>query len=539
MTAALHQTDHPARVDPQRLLADADQRLAAGDAAGALALFQSAAQGPYGAYAELRRGQILHALGQPGDARAALLRADSLKPGDAPILFALATVARDQGDVATAERYYLAAMRARPQAVEPAVNLATLMRQIGRLDDAARVIERTLQRCGEHARLLEQLGLVALDRNHPADAEHAFRRALALDPDGATLHANLAEALNDQHRWAETVAELDIAIGRLREPGQAHLNRAYALFELGRWAEGWVDFEHRFNRPTMAAAVRRPEHFALPRWRGEALTGPLFVWTEQGLGDEILMGSLLPALLARNLDVVFECSPRLAPLFARSFPALRVIARADKPDTPPAGCTAQIPAGSLFGLLDWTPQAARPVAYLKPDPARVKAARARHPHDGRRLIGLSWASRNPRLGTLKTLPRRALEQLLAVPNTLFLDLQYGETAETRLALSSGAGVEIRRDVDTDVENDIEGLAALLAACDKVVTASNVTAHLAGALGIETHVVVPHGRARMWYWLGDQPASPFYPAVRIHRQAADGSWTPAVVALRAVLTQPTR
>lgn len=538
MTAAL-QTDLPTRGDPQRLLADADQRLAAGDAAGALLLFQSAAQGPYGAYAELRRGQILHAMGEPAEARVALLRADSLKPGDAPILFALATLARDEGDGTTAERYYAAALLARPQAVEPAINLANLMRQAGRHDDATRIIERALQRCGDKAILREQLGLIALDCNRPADAEREFRAALALDPEGATLHANLAEALNDQHRWSETVAALDIALTRLRQPGQAHLNRAYALFELDRWSEGWIDFEHRFDRPTMTKAVRRPEHFELPRWRGEPLTGPLFVWTEQGLGDEILMGSLLPALMARGLDIVWECSPRLAPLFARSFPAIRVLARAPKPAGPPAECVAQIAAGSLFGILGWTKRGARTAAYLEAGESRSAAARARHPHPGRRLVGLSWASRNPQLGTFKTLPRRVLEQLLAVPNALYLDLQYGETAETRLALSSGAGVEIRRDVETDVENDIDGLAALITACDMVVTASNVTAHIAGALGIETHVLVPHGRARMWYWLGNEPRSPFYPAMHIHRQAADGSWTPAVVALRAVLTQPTR
>lgn len=538
MTAAL-QSDRTDGFEPRRVLADADERLAAGDPTGALALFRSAAHGPYAAYAELRSGQVLHALGSAEDARAALLRADALKPGDAPILFALATLARDQGDAAAAEAYLVAAMRARPQAVEPVVKLATLMRQIGRLDDAASLLERALPRCGEHACLYEQLGLVALETAQPAAAETAFRRALALDPSGATTRANLAEALNDQLRWDEAVAEIDRAMTGLREPGQAHLNRAYALFELGRWSEAWRDFEHRFNRPTMAAAARRPEHFSLPRWHGEPLDGPLFVWSEQGLGDEILLGALLPALLARGIDVVFECSPRLAPLFARSFPTLRVMPRREPAPPPPEACVAQIPAGSLFGVLGWTPQRSQPAPYLRASAGRLDAARARHPHDGRRLVGLSWSSRNPRLGTLKTLPRAALQQLLAVPNVTFLDLQYGDTAEQRLGLSLAAGVEIRRDVETDVENDIDGLAALLAACDLVVTASNVTAHLAGALGIETHVLVPHGRARMWYWLGRAPHSPFYPAMHIHRQAADGSWTPAVVALRAVLTRPIR
>lgn len=537
--SAAPQIPTAAEGDPKQLLAEADQRLAAGDAAGALALFRSAAPGPYGAYAELRQGQLLHALGRRSEARAALLRADALKPADGPILFSLANLARDQGDTASAESCYRAALAASPRSIEPAVNLGALLRQSGRHDDAAAILDEALHRCGDSPLLHEQLGLVELERNRPNAAELAFRHALSLAPERATLRANLAESLGDQGRLTEAVAELDRAIATLAEPGQARLNRAYALFELGRWSEGWAEFEHRFDRPAMAAAPRRPQHFTLPRWQGEPLPGALFVWSEQGLGDEILMGALLPALAARVPGIVFECSPRLAPLFARSFPALRVVPRGEAPADPPAECRAQIPAGSLFGLLGWTPAAAAPARFLRAQSERIAAARARHRRPGRRLIGLSWSSRNPRLGALKTLPLESMARLLAVPDADFIDLQYGDTDAARHALAAASGVEIRRDREIDVEQDIDGLAALLASCDAVVSACNVTAHLAGALGIEAHVLVPHGRARIWYWLGDGQASRFYPGVRIHRQAADGSWTPAVVALRAALTRPTR
>jgi Tfp pilus assembly protein PilF len=525
--------------DPKQLLAEADRRLAAGDAVGALMLFRAAAAGPYGAYAELRQGQLLQQLGRWTEARAALLRADALKPGDGPILFSLANLARERGDMASAESGYRAALAASPRSVEPAVNLGALLRQSGRPDDAAAIMEEALHRCGDSPLLHEQLGLIELERNRPNAAELAFRHALTLAPERATLSANLAEALGDQGRWTEAVAQLDRAIAALDAPGQARLNRAYALFELGRWSEGWAEFEHRFDRPAMAAAPRRPEHFTLARWRGEPIPGPLFVWSEQGLGDEILMGALLPALATRVPRIVFECSPRLAPLFARSFPAIRVLPRNDGPANPPRECIAQIPAGSLFRLLGWTHAGAAPAGFLHAGSERMAAARARHRRPGRRLIGLSWSSRNARLGPLKTLPLELLAQLLAVPDTDYIDLQYGDTDAARRALAAASGVEIRRDPEIDVEQDIDGLAALLACCDAVVSASNVTAHLAGALGLETHVLVPHGRARIWYWLGHGQTSPFYPGARIHRQAADGSWTPALVALRAALTRPTR
>ena len=72
-------------------------------------------------------------------------------------------------------------------------------------------------------------------------------------------------------------------------------------------------------------------------------------------------------------------------------------------------------------------------------------------------------------------------------------------------------------------NDIDGLAALITACDFVVTVSNTTAHLAGALGKETYVLVPFGQARMWYWFHDRADNPFYPDIKIRRQAKTHDW----------------
>ncbi len=535
-------TDTPPAGDTLRLLAQADERAAAGDAEGALAMFAASRDGPGGAYAELRCGQILHARGDLAGARAALLRADARKAGDAPILFALAVVARDAGDAVEAEAFLRAAIRARPDAPESSATLVRLLQHQGRMREACDLVTDALRRCRPNAHLFETYGLLALVLGQAREAETGFRRALALSPEEPGLQVNLAEALADQQRWAECLDILDGAILRLGEPAQARLNRAYALFELERWREGWLAYEHRFARPAMAMAPRRPEHFVLPRWDGGPLAGPLFVWSEQGLGDEILAGSLLPALLARGIEVVFECSPRLAALFARSHPALTVIGRPPFPGAPPAACAAQIAAGSLFGLLDWSPATAPPAAaFLRADPARVAAARARLRTPGRRLVGISWASSNAQLGAMKTLPRARLQEILAGAgaDTVFLDLQYGDSSAMRAALVAATGAEIRRDHETDVKQDIDGLAALVAACDRVVTASNVTAHVAGALGVETHVLVPRGRARLWYWLGAARSSPVYPGVTIHRQSPDGDWRDAVAAVRAALTRPIR
>jgi tetratricopeptide (TPR) repeat protein len=526
-------TPHP---DPDlardlALLREGDRLMSSGNPHAALPLFTKAGDGRLAAYAKLRRGEALIAIGEPAQARVALMRAAQLKPDDAPILFALANLDRTQGRWSDAEVHYRAAMRCSPGAPEPVVNLASMLRQLGRLEDGRALVVDALARIGARAILHDCLGQIELEARDAAAAERAFRNALAADPGRVTAQANLAEAVASLGRHDEAILLLDDAIPRLDDPGQARLNRAYALMASGQWARAWTDYEARFDRPAMAQAPRRPEHFALPRWRGETTDAPVFVWGEQGLGDEILCAGAFAAARARCGGLAIETAPRLVSLFARSFPEDRVVARSLLP--PPPDCGAQIPAGSLMGMLGWTPETARPGPYLRADPTAVAAAAARHRRGGRRLVGLSWASSAGRFGAAKSLPVAQLCRLVAGIDAVFLDLQYGDTAATRHTVAAATGVEICHDDDIDLRDDIDGLATLTAACDAVVTVSNVTAHVAGALGVATHVLVPEGQARFWYWFDVEGASPFYQAACLHRQQG-ADWDAAIAAVHAAL-----
>ncbi len=70
--------------------------------------------------------------------------------------------------------------------------------------------------------------------------------------------------------------------------------------------------------------------------------------------------------------------------------------------------------------------------------------------------------------------------------------------------------------------DIEGLAALIDACDIVVTVSNTTAHLAAALGKPTLVLLPW-HTPLWYWHLSSMNSPWYPTAILLRQESAGEW----------------
>jgi ADP-heptose:LPS heptosyltransferase len=200
-----------------------------------------------------------------------------------------------------------------------------------------------------------------------------------------------------------------------------------------------------------------------------------------------------------------------------------------KPGLYDGGVAAQIPFGSLGGFFrpDWQAFPRRQDGYLVADAGRASVLRKRLAENGRRVIGVSWVSKAPFGGASKTARLADFAALLRLPGVRFVDLQYGDTTEERQSVARDLGLEVIRLADIDTMNDIDGLAALITACDAVVTVSNTTAHLAGALGVPTWVMVPHGHARIWYWFRDRPDSPWYPRVRVRRQNRAQPWADVV------------
>src|SRR5439155_22539527 len=139
-----------------------------------------------------------------------------------------------------------------------------------------------------------------------------------------------------------------------------------------------------------------------PRWQGEVIGGALWVWGEQGLGDQILHASMVDELRQRAASVILEIEPRLVDLFARSFPGIHVVGF--NSDPPQERIQAQIPIASLGRYLrpDWESFPKRERGYLVADAARTAELRSRLAGGGEKIVGLSWRSINPQAGQNKS-----------------------------------------------------------------------------------------------------------------------------------------
>jgi tetratricopeptide (TPR) repeat protein len=463
----------------------------------------------------------------------------------------LAKVLREQRRFELAERTLRTAASQDPDNAEIAATLGALLHDLGRDPEALAALDSALTTDPRNVAALFYWGNIKRDLGCWDEAEGFYRRALAITPDHPDAVVNLADTAAEQGRLSEALRLLEA----VRQAHGSDLDVRYACgivaLSHGALAVGWPDIASYVK-----TAKRKPLRFPhLPRLDSLVLTGRrLALWGDQGIGDEILYGSFLQDLRPHAAQIVCEIDRRLVPLFSRGFPELEFVGRAFEPslpaedlrrawrsaplDTRLAGATHQASLPDLGGWLrpdlSCFPQHA---GYLKADDDRVaEFHRTLKKHDGELLVGLSWRSHNQDIGRHKSVGLRQLVDSLPAQRLRFVSLQYGSIEDEVSAARAATLRAVDVVPDLDCFSDIDGLAALISACDAVVTVSNVTAHLAGSLGQRTALLCPLGAGKPWYWFSARDDSPWYPSMRIFRQSREGSWTRALADCATWLSQ---
>ncbi|MBY6265793.1 glycosyltransferase family 41 protein, partial [Azospirillum sp. 412522] len=408
-------------------------------------------------------------------------------------------------------RAFARALALHPAYPEALTHLGLVHQTGGRVDEAVRLHRRAIAVQPAHPPAHANLGHARELDGRTAEATGHYRRALALQPESADANNNLATMATLTGRPED--AKLHLRRALRVDPGFALAAWNLGLMDLadGRVVEGWTGYSHRFS----ARQLQRARHIDRPVWTGGDLRGRrLLVWSEQGVGDEILFASCFEALHGLDGPVTVECDRRLVNLFARSFPWVEVRAEtadADGHETiDPPDCDLQMPAGTLPALVrdKVTHFPTRP-AYLRPDPDRIARWRDRLATLPGLRVGLAWRSQ------IVTAQRAAAytgladwAALLDLPGVSVVMLQYGDCA-AELARVETATRRLHRWDDLNLKDDFEGVAALIANLDLVISPATAVGELAGALG------VPVWRlgTRDWTQLGSG-VRPWFPSMRL-------------------------
>jgi tetratricopeptide (TPR) repeat protein len=442
---------------------------------------------PGSAKARNNLGVILHERLELMAAFESFKKATELDPGFADAFNNLGSVFRDEKRFDGATACYRKAIALDPNHGSAHNNLGSIMQRQGEYDAAEACFARALGINPTFPPALSNLGTIRHRMNRQEDAVALFRRALEIDPNYADAHFNLSEVMLLTGRNLET---------------------------------GWREHRWRWRKREFRNQWR---DFGVPVWDGSDPAGrTIAVWGEQGIGEEIMYAGMVPDLLAAGANVVLECEPRLMPLFERSFPGVTCLARTVGPTAFQGDLDFHIATGDLgMHYRRGTDEFPDRPSYLVADEQRQKALRASYANGDAPLVGLSWYSANPEIGWEKSVDLADWQALLETPGVRFVDLQYGDTRAKREAFQAATGIEIMHDETIDQLKDLDAFAAQVAAMDLIVSISNTTVHMAGALGVPCWTLL--SEVPLWRWFQDRADSPWYRSLRLFRQRRAGNW----------------
>ena len=443
---------------------------------------------PRNANAAYKSGLLLHDAGRHEEAVACLNICDELLPNRAPALQARARA--------------LLALRKFELALSDNLRVNTL--------------------APDNADTLNNIGacLQSLGRE---EALAWFDRALERLPDSIEILNNKANFLQQLQRFDEALALYDDVRARRLDNVTTNWNWALLKMLLGDFEAGWAGREARFSIPDPSPYPK----FNQPMWLGEeSIAGKtILVHVDEGLGDTIQFIRYVPMVLARGARVVLAVEPSLVPLLSE-FPG---VSQCLAHSAPLPAFDMHCPIGSLplaFNTrLETIPAEA---SYLPPPrQERIQAWNARFGSHDRLRIGLVWSgSRTHCNDHNRSMSLQALSRILDV-EAVFVSLQKDVREDDKAELGRSKIIDWTAEL-----TDFADTAALAKCLDLVISVDTSVAHLAGALGCPTWVLLP--RTPDYRWLLHRDDSPWYPSLRLFRQDEMRDYAPVLDRVRAEL-----
>ena len=475
-----------------------------------------------------------------------------------PIFFHnLGLVLKDRGDLEGAIRVYQQVVRANPKDSEAYNNLGNVLQENKRFEESITAYRKAIEINSNFADAHSNLGVALVKQERfeegivayrkaieinsnfadayynlgnalqkkgdVRDAIQAYHKVLEIDPNYAEAYNNLGVLAQEEGQMEDALKYYQCAIKVNPNYAEAHRHYGMALLLTGDFLHGWKEHEWRWRRHNISY---QKKSFSQPWWDGSILERKtILVWTEQGVGDEIMFASMLDDLLQMNANILVECEPRLVPLFQRSFSQIQFFPR-ENPSNPKLlnpNIDYQIPVGSLG---QWLRQDES--CFRKPQPSYLlacsdKVSKLRRKYQvlakDKLLIGISWKSTNQRVGKIKSTSLKNWTTILSQPNCYFINLQYGDVDAEIKQYTSGSTIYIDKEINSLMS--LDDFTAQVSALDLIISTSNTTVHVAGALGKDVWTLIPY--ISDWKWMLTREDTPWYPTMKIFRQSKIGDW----------------
>jgi tetratricopeptide (TPR) repeat protein len=420
------------------------------------------------------------------------------------------------------------AIQLRPGFAEAHFNRGCLLMQLRQWRPALDSLDRAIASSPGYWQAHCNRGTAQRELDDPDGALASYDRAIALRADYALAHCNRGNVLAELRRVEEAVASYDRALDLQPGYAEAHFNRACALLAAGALSRAWSDYEWRWQNAS-CSNFRERRDFHAPLWLGhESLAGrTILLHAEQGLGDTLQFCRYARLVVERGARVILEVQAPLVPLLRRFAQVAAVIARGDTLPDFDYHCPLLSLPRAFATTLDSIPASS---PYLHADAARVAHWQARLGEPQRKRIGLAWCG-NPSHGNDRRRSLTLTQLIAALP----AGLRYISLHQDLRPLDERTLVEHPEIEHFGADRDgFEDTAALSDCMDLIISVDTSLAHLGGALGKRTWVLLPFNAD--WRWLLDRTDSPWYPTVTLYRQPRAGDWPAVFDAVRTALAR---
>ena len=405
-------------------------------------------------------------------------------------LNSLGRIYHEKRDTKKAEKFFLAALKIDDLSFQVINNIAGYYREEGKSNKAIEYYQKAISINPNNSYIYNNLSKTYFDLNRHDDAKENSFKALELKPNDGDVQKTLSFIYLKEHDYENGWNYFD---------GRLSLN-------------DFVIKNENINRLNKKLFIKKVINKS---------TSNFLIVREQGVGDEILYGSMYGDVLKNIKNVTIECDPRLLNLFKRSFSEYSnrfvELGNISNEDNKLEKIDYVLYAGSLgkFYRKDLTNFTSKP--FIKVDEEKYTNIQNKLlKYKNKYNIGVSWKSFNNRYASDKSLYLSDLKDVFKLPSCNVFNLQYGDVLDEINNFNNNNNNKNKLlNIDgLDLYNDFEGIASLLKSLDIFITVSNSTAHLAGSLGVKTLLIKPNNYALFHYWNQKNNRTPWYGSVEL-------------------------
>lgn len=436
-----------------------------------------------------------------------------------------------KGDLDQAAAVFERMLTLMPGYTGPLLNVSVRLNKQGQYVQAEAVLRKVLQTSPDSYAALSNLGLVLTSQERFDEAMEYLRRAVNIRPETPNAHLNIANVLMRQGRRQEGMDTYDAILKIHPDLPSALFNRSLTLLRWGRLEQGWKDYAQRWRWPEFDSCFLH-DRFTFPSWTGQELHGQrICIHYEQGIGDVIQFARYLPMVARRGGRVIVEVHDPLVRLMKRVQGVEESVRYSKKPPEVPAFAAIMDLPGIFGTTLENIPA---DVPYIEPYPEDVAVWKQRLEGESRLRVGVVWAgnAHNP-VNAHRSMNIEALRPLLQLEGAAFYSLQVGGSEDIQRL---GQDASRLRDLSEHLK-DFADTAAAISQLDLVIAVDTAVVHLAGAMNKPVWLLLYYQGD--WRWLEDRSDSPWYPSLRIFRQAHKDDWTEIVAQAADALAERIR